>query len=62
MPDFAKYLDKYATASKYRAVVTDKRGGRWVEFAGADNYMTLRLRTHQRPFRAAQRSGSPDPK
>lgn len=44
MPDFAKYLDKYATASKYRAVVTDKRGGRWVEFAGADNYLTLRLR------------------
>lgn len=45
MPDFAKYLDKYSTPSKYRAVVTDKRGGRWVEFAGADNYMTLRVRT-----------------
>jgi hypothetical protein len=45
MPDFAKYLDKYATPSKYRAVVTDKRGGRWVEVSGADNYMTLRLRS-----------------
>ena len=45
MPDFAKYLDKYATPSKYRAVVTDKRGGRWVEFSGADNYMTLRVRS-----------------
>jgi hypothetical protein len=45
MPDFAKYLDKYATPSKYRAVVTDKRGGRWVEVSGADNYMTLRVRS-----------------
>jgi hypothetical protein len=45
MPDFAKYLDKYAAPSKYRAVVTDKRGGRWVEFAGADNFMTLRVRS-----------------
>src|SRR5688572_32728508 len=25
MPDFAKYLDKYATPAKYRAVVTDRR-------------------------------------
>lgn len=45
MPDFAKYLDKYATPAKYRAVVSDKRGGRWVEFAGDDNYMTLRVRS-----------------
>lgn len=45
MPDFAKYLDKYATPAKYRAVVTDRRGGRWVEFAGADNYITLRVRS-----------------
>jgi hypothetical protein len=45
MPDFSKYLDKYATPSRYRATVTDKRGGRWVEIFGADNYMTVRLRS-----------------
>jgi hypothetical protein len=50
MPDFARYLDKYSTPSKYRAVVTDKRGGRWVEFAGADNYITLRVRTLEGHF------------
>jgi hypothetical protein len=45
MPDFAKYLDKYVTPAKYRAIVSDKRGGRWVEIAGEDNYMTVRLRS-----------------
>lgn len=45
MPDFAKYLDKYATPSKYKAVLTDKRGGRWAEIAGSDNYLTVRLRS-----------------
>ena len=45
MPDFAKYLDKYAAASKFRAVVTDKRGGRWIEINGDDNYITLQLRS-----------------
>jgi hypothetical protein len=45
MPDFAAYLDKYATASRYRSVVTDKRGGRWIELWGANNFLNLRLRT-----------------
>ena len=45
MPDFAKYLDKYATPAKYRAIVSDKRGGRWVEIAGDDNYLTIKLRS-----------------
>lgn len=45
MPDFAKYLDKYSNPSKFRAVVTDKRGGRWIELNGDDNYITLRLRS-----------------
>jgi hypothetical protein len=44
-PDFAKYLDKYATPAQYKAIVTDKRGGRWIEINGDDNYMTLRLRS-----------------
>ena len=45
MPDFAKYLDKYVTPARYGATVTDKRGGRWIEIAGDDNYMTVKLRS-----------------
>lgn len=44
-PDFAKYLDKYVTPAQYKAIVTDKRGGRWIEINGDDNYMTIRLRS-----------------
>jgi len=45
MPAFAAYLDKYATESRYRSVVTDRRGARWIELSGARNFMTLRLRS-----------------
>ncbi len=45
MPAFAQYLDKYAAASKYKSVVMDKRGVRWIELSGADNFMTLKLRS-----------------
>jgi hypothetical protein len=45
MPAFAAYLDKYATESKYKSVVRDKRGVRWIELAGADNFLTLKLRS-----------------
>ena len=45
MPAFADYLDKYATESKYKSVVRDARGVRWIELAGADNFMTLKLRS-----------------
>ena len=45
MPAFAAYLDKYSTVSRYQAVVTDKRGGRWIEFSGANNFLTLKLRS-----------------
>lgn len=45
MPAFAQYLDKYATESKYKSVVLDKRGVRWIELAGADNFITLKLRS-----------------
>jgi hypothetical protein len=44
-PAFADYLDKYSTESQYKSVVTDKRGVRWIELAGADNYLTLKLRS-----------------
>ncbi|HUQ48102.1 MAG TPA: hypothetical protein VM053_07665 [Gemmatimonadaceae bacterium] len=45
MPAFAAYLDKYATESRYRSVVTDKRGGRWLELWGAKNVLNLKLRS-----------------
>ena len=45
MPAFADYLDKYATESKYKSVVLDKRGVRWIELAGEKNFMTLKLRS-----------------
>jgi hypothetical protein len=58
MPAFAAYLDKYATESRYRSVVTDKRGGRWIELWGANNILNLRLRTlngHFVPLNGAPR-------
>jgi hypothetical protein len=45
MPAFADYLDKYGKESKYKSVVLDKRGTRWVELAGEKNFMTLKLRS-----------------
>lgn len=45
MPAFADYLDKYATESRYKSVVRDSRGVRWIELSGANNFMTLKLRS-----------------
>ncbi len=45
MPAFADYLDKYATESRYKSVVRDSRGVRWIELGGANNFMTLKLRS-----------------
>jgi len=45
MPAFAAYLEKYGRESRYRSVVMDRRGGRWIEFAGANNFITLKLRS-----------------
>lgn len=45
MPAFAAYLEKYGKESRYRSVVMDKRGGRWIEFSGANNFITLKLRS-----------------
>jgi hypothetical protein len=57
MPAFADYLAKYSTESSYRAVVTDKRGGRWIEMSGEKNFMTLKLRTRDGHF--APLNGAP---
>ncbi len=45
MPAFAAYLDKYAAESRYRSVVTDNRGVKWLELSGAKNLMTLKVRS-----------------
>jgi hypothetical protein len=45
MPAFAAYLEKYSTESRYRSIVSDRRGGRWIEFAGARNFITLKVRS-----------------
>ena len=45
MPAFAAYLDKYATESRYRTVVTDKQGVKWIELSGANNFMTFKVRS-----------------
>ena len=58
MPAFAAYLEKYSTESRYSSVVTDKRGGRWIELSGAKNFMTLKLRSvdgHFAPLAGALR-------
>jgi len=58
-PDFAKYLDKYATPAAYRTIVTDNRGGLWFQIDGDDNYMTVRLRSLNGHF--APLNGPPRP-
>jgi hypothetical protein len=58
MPDFAKYLDKYVTPAQYKALVTDKRGGRWAELFGDDNHIILKFRRkngHLAPLNGALR-------
>jgi hypothetical protein len=44
-PAFVRFLDKYAIGSRYRLVVTDKRGVRWLEFSGKDSLATLKVRS-----------------
>jgi hypothetical protein len=58
MPAFAEYLEKYSTDSKYKSVVKDARDVRWIELAGANNFMTLKLRSingHFAPLSGALR-------
>jgi hypothetical protein len=45
MPAFADYLDKYAEPARYKSVVRDKQGIRWIELTGRDNFVRLRLRS-----------------
>jgi hypothetical protein len=44
-PNFAKYIDKYVEPARFRLMLVDPRGGTWVDAAGDDNYIALKLRT-----------------
>jgi hypothetical protein len=45
MPAFADYLDKYVEPARYKSVIRDNNGIRWIELAGGANTFTLRLRS-----------------
>ena len=45
LPALAGFIDKYALGSRYKFVVTDPRGVRWLEFSGKDSLVKLRVRS-----------------
>lgn len=59
LPDFAAYLDKYVTPSRYHIQLTDSRGSRWFDLRGRDNLLQMRFRTkggHFMPLEGGTRS------
>ena len=46
MPAFAEYVDTYVHPARYRIMLTDGRGGTWLEARGSDGVLTFRWRTH----------------
>lgn len=44
-PDFAAYLEKYISPSRYRLQLTDSRGAKWFDVRGRDNLLQMRFRT-----------------
>jgi hypothetical protein len=44
LPAFARYFDKYITPARYRFVLTDHTGARWMELAGTRGTLSVRLR------------------
>jgi hypothetical protein len=43
-PAFAEYLEKYISPSRYRFVLRDRSGVRWLDVSAAKNVLTIRLR------------------
>ncbi len=59
MPDFAAYLDKYISPSRYHIQLTDARGSKWFDVRGRDNLLQMRFRTrggHFMPLEGGVRS------
>ena len=59
MPALAKYVDKYVSPSRYRIVLRDGRGTRWLDAWADDDVMAFRLRT--RDGRLVALEGAPRP-
>lgn len=58
-PDFAAYLEKYVSPSRYRVQLTDSRGVKWFEIRGRDNLLQMRFRSkggHFMPLEGGIRS------
>lgn len=45
LPEYAQYVDKYATRAKLRFSLVDARGAQWVDGAMRDGNVTLKLRS-----------------
>lgn len=45
LPDFAAYLDKYISPSRYHIQLTDSRGSKWFDLRGRDNLLQMRFRS-----------------
>lgn len=59
LPDFAAYLDKYISPSRYHIRLTDARGSKWFDLRGRDNLLQMRFRTrggHFMPMEGGVRS------
>ncbi len=59
LPDFAAYLEKYISPSRYHIQLTDARGSRWFDLRGRDNLLQMRFRTkggHFMPLEGGVRS------
>ncbi|MGI8510056.1 MAG: hypothetical protein ACR2MQ_12095 [Gemmatimonadaceae bacterium] len=58
LPEYAQYVDKYATRVKLRFSLVDARGAQWVDGAMRDGNITLKLRSqggHFAPFEGPAR-------
>lgn len=50
LPDFAAYLEKYVSPSRYHIQLVDSRGVRWFDLHGRDNLLQMRLRSKDGHF------------
>ena len=63
LPDFAKWLDKYAATSRFRMVLEDQNGAPYALFSLADHTIRLRLRTRDgtmQPLNGPARAATAD--
>lgn len=59
LPDFAAYLNKYVSPSRYHIQLSDSRGSKWFDMRGRDNLLQMRFRSkggHFMPLEGGIRS------